>query len=222
MCNRRSEADSSLMTETFYATSYGSIQQASERGKGLPAVGNTAWLTWMDLSYAWVPTPPRTSLSSASLLSKPCRTDQSFYCPHSTVSVSQARIESITMAQTASSIPPATVSVHALSCGHFTLPEHQFVKPSSGDARRTVPSLAFLIQHVDTGTGNVARILFDLGLRRDLGRYPLPIQQHIENRRPITTVPDVTKTLAQGGLTPDDIHYIIYSHVGLLLCILLC
>jgi hypothetical protein len=108
---------------------------------------------------------------------------------------------------------PTIVTLHALSCGHFTLPEHQFVKPSSLDARRTVPSLAFLIQHTNKTTNKTTRIMFDLGLRRDLNQYPLPIQKHIENRRPITVDPDVTKNLAKGGLTPDDIDYVIFSHV---------
>src|SRR5687768_7507759 len=62
---------------------------------------------------------------------------------------------------------PATVQLHALSAGHFSLPEEQFVRPASPEARRTVPSLSFLIQHVDTtAEKNTTRILFDLGLRR--------------------------------------------------------
>jgi hypothetical protein len=116
------------------------------------------------------------------------------------------------MAQDSDQSAVATASVHALSCGHFTLPEHQFVKPSDLEARRTVPSLAFLIQHKNQ-TGRVTRILFDLGLRRDLKRYPPPVQKHTENRRPIETNPDVVQNLARGGLRPDDIDYIIYSHV---------
>lgn len=110
-------------------------------------------------------------------------------------------------------IPEATVTVHALSCGHFTLPEYQFVHPVSRDARKSVPSLAFLIQHRDPGTGRVSRVVFDLGLRRDVKRYAEPIQRHIETRQPLTTDPDVTKSLARGGLQPSDIDYVIYSHV---------
>ncbi|EUC44055.1 hypothetical protein COCMIDRAFT_99264 [Bipolaris oryzae ATCC 44560] len=109
--------------------------------------------------------------------------------------------------------PTAVVSVHALSCGHFSLPEYQFVNPAAPDARRAVPSLAFLIQHVNRYTGKRTRLVFDLGLRRDVKRYPLPIQKHIETRQPMTTDPDVTKSLAKGGLTPKDIDYVIYSHV---------
>ncbi|KAF2794008.1 hypothetical protein K505DRAFT_275897 [Melanomma pulvis-pyrius CBS 109.77] len=111
--------------------------------------------------------------------------------------------------------PPekATVSVHALQCGHFSLPEYQFVHPVSPDARKTVPSLAFLIQHHNPHSGKVTRIVFDLGLRRDIKRYAAPIQKHVETRQPMTTDPDVVKSLALGGLTPDDIDSVIYSHV---------
>ncbi|KAF1833654.1 hypothetical protein BDW02DRAFT_623417 [Decorospora gaudefroyi] len=107
----------------------------------------------------------------------------------------------------------AVVSVHALSGGHFSLPEYQFVHPVSRDARRTVPSLAFLIQHSNQITGKQTRIVFDLGLRRDVKRYAPPIQKHVETRQPMTTDPDVTKSLANGGLAANDIDYVIYSHV---------
>jgi len=109
---------------------------------------------------------------------------------------------------------PAIVTVHALSCGHFSLPEYQFVHPVSRDARRTVPSLAFLIQHYNRSTKKTTRIVFDLGLRRDIKRYAPPIQKHVETRQPMSTDPDVTKSLARGGLVPEDIDYVIYSHVS--------
>jgi len=108
---------------------------------------------------------------------------------------------------------PAIVTVHALSCGHFSLPEYQFIHPVSRDARRIVPSLAFLIQHYNRSTKKTTRIVFDLGLRRDIKRYAPPIQKHVETRQPMSTDPDVTKSLARGGLVPEDIDYVIYSHV---------
>jgi hypothetical protein len=107
------------------------------------------------------------------------------------------------------------VSIYALSCGHFTLPEYQFIKPVSQDARKNVPSLAFLIEHCNPVTGKVTRIVFDLGLRRDVTNYAAPIQKHIETRQPMTTDPDITKSLAKGGLKPTDIDFIIYSHVSI-------
>jgi hypothetical protein len=108
----------------------------------------------------------------------------------------------------------ATVEVYALAAGHFSLPERFFVHPASQSARRTVPSLCFLIVHRDQETNRRTRIVFDLGLRRDIARYSPPIQKHVETRQPMTTLPDVTTSLAAGGLTPDDIDYVIYSHVS--------
>jgi hypothetical protein len=57
--------------------------------------------------------------------------------------------------------------------------------------------------------------VFDLGLRRDVKRYAAPIQKHIETRQPLTTDPDVTKSLEMGGLRPADIDYVLYSHASL-------
>lgn len=106
-----------------------------------------------------------------------------------------------------------TVELHALSAGHLTLPEEQFVQPASDGARKTVPSLAFLVEHYDPIDHGVTRILFDLGLRRDVERYSEPIQRHIATRQPLTTDPDVVRSLRAGGLKPDDINFVIYSHV---------
>ena len=107
-----------------------------------------------------------------------------------------------------------TVQVHALSAGHFSLPEEQFVCPSSNGARKTVPSLSFLVQHTNPVTKRRTRIVFDLGLRRNIDRYSEPIRLHVATRQPMTTHPDVVKSLEMGGLTPNDIDYVIYSHVS--------
>ena len=111
-------------------------------------------------------------------------------------------------------VEEATVKVHALQAGHFTLPERFFVHPASEVGRRTVPSLAFLIEHQNAGSDKITRIVFDLGLRRRAENYAEPIQQHIESRQPMNTVPDVTESLKAGGITPDDVDYVIYSHVS--------
>lgn len=112
--------------------------------------------------------------------------------------------------------PPAsiaTVEVHVLSAGHFTLPEEQFVQPATPGARKTVPSLCFLIQHASPLTDIPTRIVFDLGLRRDTNRYSEAIRRHVTTRQPLDIDPDVVKSLSRGGLTPQDIDYVIYSHV---------
>lgn len=108
---------------------------------------------------------------------------------------------------------PATVQLHALSAGHFSLPEEQFVKPATVGARTTVPSLCFLMQHHSRATGTITRIVFDLGVRRDTSRYSEPIRRHLATRQPLNTEPDVVASLALGGLSPGDIDLVIYSHV---------
>lgn len=131
---------------------------------------------------------------------------------------SRAVMASIHSNPTAPPTPPAEeaiVQLHALSAGHLTLPEKFFVRPASETARRTVPSLAFLIQHEHAETGAITRVVLDLGIRRNTNRYPEPIQRHIDTRQPLTSDPDIVKSLARGGLTPDDIDYIIYTHVSL-------
>lgn len=106
----------------------------------------------------------------------------------------------------------AAANVHALSTGHLTLPERFFVKPADEKARRTVPSLSFLIQHKSTDN-KTTRLVLDLGMRRDTSLYPEALQNHIASRSPVSTQPDAVASLAKGGLTPDDIDFVIFSHV---------
>lgn len=107
----------------------------------------------------------------------------------------------------------ATVSVHALSTGHITIPERFFVAPADPHAKRTVPSLSFLVQHKHADSGKVTRIVFDLGMRRDLNLYPTALRDHLASRGPISTQPDAVASLAAGGLGVNDIDYVMFSHV---------
>lgn len=107
----------------------------------------------------------------------------------------------------------ATVSVHALNAGSLTLDERFFISPSDHHARRTVPSLSFLVQHRDAKTDKITRLVFDLGLRRDIKLYPAVLQKHCEGRQPLSTQPDVVASLASGGLGVKDIDYVMFSHV---------
>jgi glyoxylase-like metal-dependent hydrolase (beta-lactamase superfamily II) len=110
-----------------------------------------------------------------------------------------------------------TLTIHALSGGSLTLSEKFFIIPNDPEAKFLVPSLCFLIQHVipasSTGPEKTTRIVLDLGLRRDLTKYPEPLQRHCASRQPMSTDPDVVKSLAKGGLTVDDIDYVMLSHV---------
>ena len=109
------------------------------------------------------------------------------------------------------------LTIHALSGGSLTLSEKFFITPNDPDARFAVPSLCFLVQHIvpasSTSPEKTTRIVFDLGLRRDLTKYPESLQRHCAGRQPISTDPDVVKSLEEGGLTVDDIDYVVLSHV---------
>lgn len=127
------------------------------------------------------------------------------------------------MSSSPSSFPAPTpqqnyVTISALHSGTLTLPSHLFITPTSPSARRTVPSLSFLIQHHTSCTPTEnrpppTRLLFDLGLRSPLSQYPPPIRKHIETRNPISSDHDVVQSLTQGCLQPDDVDWVILSHV---------
>jgi glyoxylase-like metal-dependent hydrolase (beta-lactamase superfamily II) len=128
------------------------------------------------------------------------------------------------------SLPPpregqTTVKVSPMIAGSLTLPDRFFVHPADPEAKRTVPSLAFLIQHPGTfGTsapkpffpiqqGKPFNLVFDLGLRRAADRY-IPVQKaHLETRGPYTVAPGVAAQLEQQGVSAGDIDAVIISHV---------
>jgi glyoxylase-like metal-dependent hydrolase (beta-lactamase superfamily II) len=100
----------------------------------------------------------------------------------------------------------------------ITLPDHCFVSPSNASDRRTVPSLAFLIEHHGSDIfGNkkeISRMLFDLGLRSHIDRYMTAAKVHIENNRvPYRLGPPISTKLKEGGVNPRDIDAVILSHV---------
>lgn len=110
------------------------------------------------------------------------------------------------------------VTISALEGGHLTLPERLFVTDADPEKRSTVPSLSFLIHHQSNKSPNndseSTKIVFDLGVKRDLNGYMPAMQTHIANRQPILTSPDVADCLRQGHLDPArDIDYVIMSHV---------
>ncbi|KAF2201198.1 hypothetical protein GQ43DRAFT_45630 [Delitschia confertaspora ATCC 74209] len=102
------------------------------------------------------------------------------------------------------------VTVSALDAGHITLPERLFITDADPQKKRTVPSMAFLIQHPLPEPTN---IIFDLGVKRDIESYTPAQHAHILQRQPVTVHPDVTDSLQKGGLHPSDIHKVILSHV---------
>ncbi|KXS95281.1 hypothetical protein AC578_2582 [Pseudocercospora eumusae] len=125
-----------------------------------------------------------------------------------------------------SPLPPpkpdqAYVTVSPIPGGFITLSDTFFVKPADPNAKRTVPSLTFLIQHPNPPTAseysskNIPpfRLMFDLGLRKSQSRYPEALQKHIDNRAPFHLEPGVAQQLINGGLSPEEIHLVILSHI---------
>jgi glyoxylase-like metal-dependent hydrolase (beta-lactamase superfamily II) len=114
---------------------------------------------------------------------------------------------------------PVFVKVSALDGGHITLPERLFVTNADPEKRATVPSLAFLIQHpspLTNGSRNVTRLVFDLGIKRNLSRYTPAQLEHVAQRQPVITDPDCAASLrnSQAPLDPaKDIDLVILSHV---------
>lgn len=123
------------------------------------------------------------------------------------------------------SLPPCLsdqvyVRISALAGSFLTLPERLFVNDADPNARKTVPSLAFLIQHPgskvfgDASRGHACqRFMFDLGLRSDPTKYTPAQQKHLETRRPLEFRPGVVDLLANENLTTADIDVVILSHI---------
>ena len=105
------------------------------------------------------------------------------------------------------------VQVSALSGGWVTLPERLFVTDADPDLAKLMPSMCFLIQHPKSGSDQPERIVFDLGIKRDLSQYADGMQDHLSKRQPIVNLPDTKQSLEDGGLDPSkDIDYVILSH----------
>lgn len=112
-------------------------------------------------------------------------------------------------------IPNQTyVKISALQAGSLTLPEHLFVTNADPNKRATVPSLSFLIQHPSSNHPSyTSKLVFDLGLKRDITGYRIAQQHHIAQRQPTTVSPDVAESLRKGHLAAYDIDTVILSHV---------
>lgn len=115
--------------------------------------------------------------------------------------------------------PPAPdqvyVKVAALNGGFLTLPERNFVNDPDPDKGTTVPSMCFLIEHPQRNSSTPTRVVFDLGIKRDLTKYAQPAtQHHITTRQPVYSSADARSSLLSGGLDPaKDIDYVVLSHI---------
>ena len=127
------------------------------------------------------------------------------------------------MASESSVLPPAApnqkyVTVSPMAGGYITLADQFFVSPAQAGAKRTVPSLAFLVTHPGSGIYNADiskpfHMMFDLGLRKARDRYPEVLRKHIDGRAPYDLAPGVAAQLHAGGLDPKDVDLVMLSHV---------
>ncbi|KAK4505922.1 hypothetical protein PRZ48_003887 [Zasmidium cellare] len=122
-----------------------------------------------------------------------------------------------------SPLPPPSpnqphVTVSPIPGGYITLADHFFIDPADPDAKRTVPSLTFLVTHPGpTPFSPIStkpfHLMFDLGLRKSQSRYPAVLQKHIDGRAPFKLEPGVAAQLRDGGLDPGEIDMVLLSHV---------
>lgn len=125
-------------------------------------------------------------------------------------------------------LPPASpnqtyVTISPIPGGFITLSDHFFIHPAEPGAKRTVPSLTFLIQHPgNNGPPSIGKpsinprpinMMFDLGLRKAQNCYPEKLQKHVDGRSPFKLEPGVAAQLQTGGLSPKDVDLVLLSHV---------
>ena len=125
--------------------------------------------------------------------------------------------------QTDSVLPAAApnqkyVEVSPMAGGFITLDDKFFVHPHDPGARRTVPSLTFLVTHPGSDIygadpSKPFRLMFDLGLRKAKERYPPVLQKHVDARAPFDLAPGVAAQLEKGGLDPSEVDLVMLSHV---------
>lgn len=125
--------------------------------------------------------------------------------------------------KSSSPLPPAAVNqkyveISPIPGGFLTLSDHFFVHPADPGAKRTVPSLTFLVKHPGTSLygGDSSKpfyLMFDLGLRKAIERYPEVLQKHLKGREPYECAPGVAAQLKEGGLDPSDVNLVMLSHV---------
>jgi glyoxylase-like metal-dependent hydrolase (beta-lactamase superfamily II) len=99
------------------------------------------------------------------------------------------------------------VEVYALPTGHLVLPDRWIFQDGDIKVNHRVPDFSFLIVHPSG-----KKTIFDLGLRKDLDRNPVIIQ----NDYPILKleVPeDASDILLRGPIKPSEIDSVILSHL---------
>ncbi|KAH7909072.1 beta-lactamase-like protein [Hygrophoropsis aurantiaca] len=109
--------------------------------------------------------------------------------------------------------PPAVdqayIDVSALEAGHLRVPLDFIVAGSAPTDFMKCPSLAFSLSH----SKNHTRLVFDLGVRRDLEAYPPSVQSFLNKTILVDVKQDVAESLVKGGLPPEQVDAVIVSHL---------
>lgn len=118
-------------------------------------------------------------------------------------------------------IPPstATVSVSVIDTTSHVLgiPAAMLIGPAiEGMDYLAAPCFSFLIQHTDPVSGKSRRLVFDLGIRKDLSPFPGFLHNQVkENNLQVNVSKSVREILEGGGIScggEGDIEAIIWSH----------
>ncbi|PPQ68323.1 hypothetical protein CVT24_004805 [Panaeolus cyanescens] len=100
-------------------------------------------------------------------------------------------------------------TVSALEAGEIDLSDNMFITNAQDGNITRAPSLSFLIQHPPSNS----KIIFDLGIRKDIHNYPPKIQEWIKTTYPVHVSQDALESLTNGGIKPSEIDYVILSHI---------
>jgi hypothetical protein len=123
----------------------------------------------------------------------------------------------------------AYFDVSALEAGHVHIPISLILAGYDESERLWAPSLVFLLRSPSTGK----TIVFDLGVRKvrircwlltdvialsitpqDLDSYPPSAYgEKMRETFPVKVPQDAADSLRKGGLNPEDVDYVIYSHL---------
>ncbi|KAG6807517.1 hypothetical protein H0H93_001531 [Arthromyces matolae] len=104
----------------------------------------------------------------------------------------------------------ATVDVRAFDVAYDgTVLASAFMTPVlPGFEAYSAPMYAFLIEHKPTGK----RIMFDLGPRKDTENSAPGVLQFLATFGKITFPKDIIDLLTEGGIHPESINAVIWSH----------
>ncbi|KMP04806.1 hypothetical protein CIRG_04487 [Coccidioides immitis RMSCC 2394] len=104
----------------------------------------------------------------------------------------------------------AVVSLSLLSGGYLHLPGNLFVEGASAEEILVCPSMSWLITHRPTNT----KIIFDLGLRRDIQNYTPSVYERLKTVVPVVVKEDAFDSLAKAGVDPaTDVDIVMFSHL---------